>query len=85
MSLGLVIGLLVAVALVGIAITALKGQWLFLSAGFMTVGVAWWVAPFRLAQPNSWWARHLYSEDKRELARERYGPNGTFGAGRTRR
>jgi hypothetical protein len=74
----------VALVIVGagipIAATLLKGQWLFFSAGFMTVGVAWWVAPFRLAQPNSWWARHLYSTEKRERARERYGPNGTFGS-----
>jgi hypothetical protein len=67
------------VAAVGALITLLKGQWLFFSAGWMTVGVAWWVAPFRLAQPNSWWARHLYGPEKTALARERYGPNGTFG------
>ena len=60
-------------------ITVLKGQWLFLSAGFMTVGVAWWLAPFRLAQPTSWWARHLYGPEKVARARDRYGPNGTFG------
>ncbi len=50
----------------------------------MTVGVAWWLAPFRLAQPTSWWARHLYGPEKLARARERYGPNGTFGARKPR-
>jgi hypothetical protein len=76
----LIAALVVVGVAIPVAVTLLKGQWLFFSAGFMTVGVAWWLAPFRLAQPTSWWARHLYGPQKLERARDRYGPNGTFGA-----
>ena len=73
-----IIAAVVGVAAVGALVTLLKGQWLLFSAGWMTVGVAWWIAPFRLAQPTSWWARHLYGPEKLEQARQRYGPEGTF-------
>jgi len=54
-------------------ITALKGQWVLFAAGWITVGVVWWIAAFRLARPESWWAIHLYGPHKRARAQDRYG------------
>ncbi|MGA8926835.1 MAG: hypothetical protein WB462_11495 [Solirubrobacterales bacterium] len=55
-------------------VTALKGQWLLFAAGWLTVGVVWWIAAFRLGRPGSWWARRFYDEDKLSRSRARYGP-----------
>jgi hypothetical protein len=38
-------------------VTALKGQWRLFDAGFNTVGFVWWISAFRLARPESFWAR----------------------------
>lgn len=40
-------------------------------AGFF-VGLVWFVAPFRLAKPNSPWARRFYSGEKLERSQSRY-------------
>lgn len=53
-------------------ITVLKRQWLLFAAGWLTVGVVWWIAPLRLGRPESWWARRFYGEEKLARARERY-------------
>jgi len=58
--------------LVPMAITALKRQWLLFAAGWLTVGLVWWIASLRLARPESWWARRFYGSDKLSRARERY-------------
>lgn len=54
-------------------ITALKGQWALFAAGWITIGIVWWIAALRLGRPGSWWARHMYGEDKLARAQARYG------------
>ncbi|HTR75810.1 MAG TPA: hypothetical protein VMH33_11220 [Solirubrobacterales bacterium] len=56
-------------------ITALKGQWLLLIAGWFTLGLVWWITALRLGRPRSWWARHIYGPDKLARAQARYGPS----------
>jgi hypothetical protein len=68
---------LIAMAIWGLVlvpaiVTALKGQWLLLAAGVLLLGFVWLIAAFRLARPNSYWARHFYSPEKLERARARY-------------
>jgi hypothetical protein len=53
-------------------VLGLKGRNDLVLAGFLTLGVVWIVGMARLAQPNSWWARTFYGEDKLARARERY-------------
>jgi hypothetical protein len=60
-----------ALVLVPAVVTALKGQWLLLGAGLLVLGLVWLIAAFRLARPNSYWARHFYSPEKRERSRAR--------------
>jgi hypothetical protein len=67
------IGLAVLLIIAPLTITALKGQWAFFVAGWITIGVVWWIAALRLARPRSWWARHLYGPDKLARANDRYG------------
>jgi hypothetical protein len=55
------------------AVTALKGQWALFAAGWITVGIVWWIAACRLARPGSWWARRFYDGDKLARSRARYG------------
>lgn len=54
-------------------ITALKGQWVLFAAGWITIGMVWWIAALRLARPGSWWSRHFYGPDKLGRAQSRYG------------
>jgi hypothetical protein len=61
-----------ALVLVPGVVTALKGQWLLLVAGVLVLGLVWLIAAFRLARPNSYWARHFYSPQKLERSLERY-------------
>lgn len=67
------IGLWAAVIVTPITITILKRQWLLLIGGLVTIGLVWWIACFRLADPASWWARRFYGEGKLARARQRYG------------
>ena len=53
-------------------ITALKGQWLLFGAGFLGLGLVWVIAAFRLARPNSRWAKRFYGPEKLARARARY-------------
>lgn len=56
---------LFAVLIAGpLTVTALKGQWVLFVAGWLTLGLVWWITALRLARPKSWWARHLYGPDK---------------------
>ncbi|HYQ79544.1 MAG TPA: hypothetical protein VEP91_10600 [Solirubrobacterales bacterium] len=57
-------------------ITALKGQWLLFVAGWLTLGLVWWIAALRLARPGSWWARRFYDPGKLARAEARYGAPG---------
>lgn len=67
------ISLWLILAIAPATVTALKGQWMLLIAGFVTVGIVWMIAAFRLARPNSWWSRRLYGPDKAGRAQRRYG------------
>jgi hypothetical protein len=67
---GIVLGVVLIVG--PLTITALKGQWALFVAGWLTVGVVWWIAALRLARPGSWWSRHLYGPDKLARAQSRY-------------
>jgi hypothetical protein len=53
-------------------VTALKGHWLLFAAGWLVIGVVWMIAAFRLARPESWWARRFYDEGKLARSRTRY-------------
>ena len=53
-------------------VTWLKGQRLVFFVGFLLAGIIWTVAAFRLARPDSWWARHFYQGDKLARATRRY-------------
>jgi hypothetical protein len=68
-------GIVLSVVLVvgPLTITALKGQWALFIAGWLTLGMVWWIAALRLARPQSWWSRHLYGPDKLARAQSRYG------------
>jgi len=66
------VGLWIVLIIGPATITAVKGQWPLFDAGFSTVGVVWWIAAFRLARPESWWARHLYGPKKLARAEARY-------------
>jgi len=67
------IGLWVVLIVGPATITALKGQWALFGAGWFTLGIVWWITVFRLARPESWWARHLYGPGKLARAQDRYG------------
>src|SRR5687768_4170644 len=54
------------------AITALKGQGLWLLGGVF-FPLIWWYSATKLALPESWWEAHRYGPEKRSAARERYG------------
>ena len=66
-------GLWVVLVVAPLIITALKRHWLLFAAGWLTVGIVWWIASLRLARPESWWARRFYGSDKLVRARQRYG------------
>ena len=54
--------------LVAGVVTALKGKWGVFALGLL-VGPAWLLGAFRLAKPDSWWARRFYPPETRERAR----------------
>lgn len=54
------------------AITVSKGHVALFVAGFFLVGLVWLIAAFRLAKPNSPWARRFYDDRQMARARERY-------------
>lgn len=67
------IGLWIVLIVGPLTVTALKGQWILFAAGWLTVGVVWWIAALRLARPGSWWSRHMYGPEKLARAEARYG------------
>lgn len=67
------IGLYLLLGLIPLVVTALKGQWLLFVAGWLTVGLVWWIAALRLGRPDSWWARNVYGDEKLMRAERRYG------------
>jgi hypothetical protein len=66
------VALFVVLIFAPLIVTALKRQWLLFAAGWLTVGLVWWIASFRLARPDSWWARRFYGPDKLARAQRRY-------------
>jgi hypothetical protein len=66
-------GLFLLLVIAPLVVTALKRQWLLLLAGWLTVGLVWWIAALRLGRPDSWWARRFYDDDKLARAEARYG------------
>jgi lysylphosphatidylglycerol synthetase-like protein (DUF2156 family) len=67
------VALFVVLIVAPLIVTALKRQWLLFVAGWLTIGLVWWIASLRLARPDSWWARRFYGEDKLARAQSRYG------------
>jgi hypothetical protein len=59
-------------------ITALKGQWLFLAVGFLVGGIVWLIVAFRLARPDSFWARRFYDDRNLQRSQARYGADPTI-------
>lgn len=66
------VGLWVVLIIGPATVTALKGQWPLFDHGWHTAGLVWWIAGFRLARPESWWARNLYGPAKLARAEARY-------------
>jgi hypothetical protein len=66
------VALFVVLIVAPLIVTALKRQWLLFVAGWLTIGLVWWIASLRLARPDSWWARRFYGPDKLARAQERY-------------
>jgi len=66
------IGLWVVLIIGPATVTVLKGQWPLFDHGWYTLGIVWWIVGFRLARPESWWARHLYGPAKLARAEARY-------------
>ncbi len=52
-------------------VAAMKGRWFLFVAGFIFSGV-WIVTSLRLAEPDSWWARRFYDEEKLLRSKRRY-------------
>lgn len=61
-----------AICLSPAVVTALKGHVALFIAGFLTLGLVWVIACFRLAKPNSSWARRFYGEEKMRRSHQRY-------------
>ncbi len=72
-------GLLVLIVVIGLpaGLTWSKGKFAEFFLGWVTVGLVWWIALFRLARPSSWWARHFYGPEKMRRAEARYGSETT--------
>ena len=68
-----VVGLVVVLFLGPVIVAEMKGHTTLVAAGWYTLGIAWWIAAFRLALPDSWWARHFYRPDKLARAEARWG------------
>jgi hypothetical protein len=68
-----VVGLVVVLFLGPVTVAEIKGQDVLASSGWLTMGVGPWIGAFRLATPQSWWARHLYGPRKMARAEDRYG------------
>lgn len=66
------VGLFTLLIVAPLTITALKGHWLLFVAGWLTIGLVWWIAALRLARPGSWWSRRFYGPQKLARARARY-------------
>lgn len=68
-----VVGLVAMLFLVPVTIAEMKGNSVLVGAGWFTLGITWWIATFRLAKPDSWWASHFYGAHKLARAEARWG------------
>jgi hypothetical protein len=68
-----VVGLVVVLFLGPVIVAEMKGHTVLVAAGWYTLGIAWWIAAFRLALPDSWWAHHFYGPHKLARAEARWG------------
>jgi hypothetical protein len=68
-----VIVLVVGLILGPVTVAEMKGNNILVGAGWFTMGITWWIAAFRLAKPESWWARHFYGPRKLGRAEARWG------------
>jgi hypothetical protein len=59
-----IVGLWLLALVPAAIVTALKGEWLMFAAGWLTLGLVWFIAAASLAPPDSWWAKNLYGEGK---------------------
>ncbi len=71
-EIAVLIGMVVLFAAPGV-VTLLKRKYLLFAAGIIFPSIVWWVAAFLLADPESWWARRFYDDEKLAKARARYG------------
>jgi hypothetical protein len=67
-----VVGLVVVLFLGPVTVAEMKGNSMLVGAGWFTLGITWWIAAFRLAKPESWWARHFYGPHKLARAEARW-------------
>ena len=72
-QIGYVVALVVGLFLGPVTVAEMKGHDVLVGAGWFTLGIAWWIAAFRLAKPKSWWARHFYGQRKLGRAEARCG------------
>lgn len=73
------IAITIALGLVPSIICWLKGKRRWAIIGFFS---AWHVvAAFRLAKPESWWARRFYDDGKLDESRARFASEGCVGPG----
>ena len=68
-----VVGLVVVLFFGPVTIAEMKGNSILVGAGWFTLGITWWIAAFRLAKPESWWASHFYGPHKLARAEARWG------------
>lgn len=69
----------IALGLIPSVICWLKGKRRWAVIGFFS---AWHiVAAFRLAKPESWWARRFYDDAKLDQSRARFAPEASGGPG----
>jgi hypothetical protein len=68
-----------AAVFVPAAVTLLKGRSGMFAVGWLVGGLVWMIVSFRLALPDSHWARWFYGQDKVSRARRRYPNAGSTG------
>lgn len=67
-----VIGLFVVLFIGPTTVAEMKGRDSIASSSWLTKGVGPWIGAFRLATPDSWWARHFCGPKKMARSEERY-------------
>jgi hypothetical protein len=73
MQIGYVVGFVGLLFVIPVTLAEMKGHTALVGVGWYTLGIAWWIAAFRLAQPDSWWAWRFYGPRKLARAEARWG------------